>query len=61
MNRVTYQRTRKLIELTIKSGEFTENYLIEMKDNLDLFRLGKRITPEEHLELTNTLLSYETE
>lgn len=51
----TYKLTKSVISRTIKKGECTEEYCLQMKEKLDVFLLNERISTEEYGELTKLM------
>ena len=47
----TYELTKSVINRTIKKGECTEEYCLQMKEKLDAFLLNERISTEQYNEL----------
>ena len=55
----TYQLTKNVITRTIKKGECTKEYCLDMKEKLDVFLLNGRITLEEYKELIELIETQE--
>lgn len=52
---ITYRNCKKLIEMADKKETKTAEYIVDMKDKLDIFLLAGRITDDEYRELTTML------
>lgn len=46
-----YELCKKQIELKIKKGTLTNEYAVNMKKNLGIFKLADEIAESEYLEL----------
>lgn len=52
---MTYRNCKKLVEIAERKGTKTPDWVMDMKEKLDIFLLNNRITEAEYTELMNLL------